>query len=568
MSRLSNKKTSLCTSEPLSDDKVCQKLAVFRQIFTSCFGPTGRLKQIHNNVGGHVQTTSTSAVLLKGVFTSHPVLKLLTASVLNHISCFGDCGLFAAILSCALIENAQRLNIETGITLKVYRHLLCLCNDYLNQEECGCRVRIDFGNSQSLLSLARSVIASKPACMLTYKEVQHVSSLVVQAFLQTVPCEAEEYVCLGKVVFVSVEGHRAMDSALFPGLLVEMPEMLSPSDLKRLDQRAVTLALFNTSLSGDLSETGDGTLEVSCGLSPEAAVLELLLRMGKQIVSDSVALLACQKVVHPVLKQYLKEHHVIVIERLGISLMEPLSQMTGALPIASFQSPVPSKCYGQLSNILVKSFGSRQMLNLIPAGDSTVCSLGLCNRNETTLNELKLTCQNAEHVLRLSLKSPFVLFGGGCTETHLAAYIRNKCSSGVDGTLLGLGCSPTQFQMAADSFCRALESVGRSLEHDGGESLVDLCCGHRWSGPGGAAPDVPWKDVVSLCGCGRLDRQEGLQWVILGGKGPSFSPTLPAESCAQHLVLDSFPAKLNALQVAVETANLILDLKYVIQDVN
>ena len=39
---------------------------------------------------------------------------------------------------------------------------------------------------------------------------------------------------------------------------------------------------------------------------------------------------------------------------------------------------------------------------------------------------MQLTCETALHVLQLTLKEPFVLLGGGCTETHLAAYIRHK----------------------------------------------------------------------------------------------------------------------------------------------
>lgn len=42
---------------------------------------------------------------------------------------------------------------------------------------------------------------------------------------------------------------------------------------------------------------------------------------------------------------------------------------------------------------------------------------------------LKVVCQKIEHVLRLTLKEPSALLGGGCTETHLAAYIRHKVRS-------------------------------------------------------------------------------------------------------------------------------------------
>lgn len=44
---------------------------------------------------------------------------------------------------------------------------------------------------------------------------------------------------------------------------------------------------------------------------------------------------------------------------------------------------------------------------------------------------LKVVCQKTEHVLRLTLREPSALLGGGCTETHLAAYVRHKVRSDV-----------------------------------------------------------------------------------------------------------------------------------------
>lgn len=98
MSRVCKKKPSVCTDEPLSNDELCHKLAVLRHALTSCYGPRGRLKQIHNNVGGQVQTTSTSAVLLKATTFSEPLLKLIAAAILDHTARFSDCGLFTGRL--------------------------------------------------------------------------------------------------------------------------------------------------------------------------------------------------------------------------------------------------------------------------------------------------------------------------------------------------------------------------------------------------------------------------------------------------------------------------------------
>lgn len=40
--------------------------------------------------------------------------------------------------------------------------------------------------------------------------------------------------------------------------------------------------------------------------------------------------------------------------------------------------------------------------------------------------DFQRVCETAEHVLQLTMKEPLALLGGGCTETHLASYIRHK----------------------------------------------------------------------------------------------------------------------------------------------
>ncbi|KAJ8360359.1 hypothetical protein SKAU_G00168840 [Synaphobranchus kaupii] len=568
MSRLCKKQPSVCTSDPLTDGEVCRKLAVLRQILTSCFGPHGRLKQVHNSVGGQVLTTSTSAVLLKALTLSHPVPKLLTASVLNHVSRFSDCGLFAGILSSGLLDHARGLTVEPSTVAGVYRRLLGLCTSYLRQGDCGCKVPVDFGSSHGLLALARAVVAGKPACMLTRGEAQHVSTQVVRAFLQTVPCSAPGTVCLGKTAIVTLEGRPVAETAVLPGLLVDMPETLCPADVERLGRTPLRLALFNVSLAGDLPEVGEGTLEVDWETSLEGAVLGQLLRLGEQVVRDGVRVFVCQRVVHPVLQQYLRKHGIIVVERLGISLLEPLIQVTGAQAVASFQTPVPVQSYGQLAGLDVQRCGPREMLHLLPAGDPACCTLLLCHRTETALNELKVACQSAEHVLRQTLKEPWALLGGGCMETHLSSYIRYQIRSDVSEAASELGCSRTDYLLAADGFCRSLDAVARALEHDGGERLVDLSYGHCWAVPVGMPPQAPWRDVLGSCECGLMPLKEDLEWTPLSTERLPFSPALPVATAANPLVLDSFPAKFSALQVAVETANLILELKYIVQDVN
>ncbi|XP_027739370.1 McKusick-Kaufman/Bardet-Biedl syndromes putative chaperonin isoform X2 [Empidonax traillii] len=534
MSRLEAKKPPLFTSEPLTRDTACQSLLLLSRIFKSSYGPAGRLKQLHNGVGGFVCTTSQSSALLRHLSVSSPVLRVLTASVQNHGSRFSDCGLFTAILCCDLIESFRNLNVASCTVTKITRHLLGLCMDYLKSEACGCRVSVDFSSVETLACLTNAV--------------------------------------LGKCVIVPVKGRRVMDSTVLPGLLIETPEIQlgKPLAVKRTGSNMIKIAVFCVSMSGDGFSPEEGTIAVHHGVSLEMAELNQLLNVGKQLVNDEVSLVVCQKVIHPSLKQFLKENRVMTVDRAGLSVMEPLSRMTGSKPIASIHL-LPPGCYGSLKDVSIERVASKHFVHLIPE-DTVICSLILCNRSETAWDELKRVCETAEHVLQLTMKEPVALLGGGCTETHLASYIRHKSSSLSTSTFKDLGCSQTQYQLVADGFCRSLESVARSLNHDGGEILTDMVYGHCWFVPSGFPSVSNWSDVVSKCGCGINGNTGDLSWRILEGQSCSpvtqGCPKEPSVKVTDLLTLDCFAAKCSGLQVALETANLILDLSYVIEEQN
>ncbi|XP_008591325.1 PREDICTED: mcKusick-Kaufman/Bardet-Biedl syndromes putative chaperonin [Galeopterus variegatus] len=570
MSRLEAKKSSLCKSEPLTSERVRATLCVLKGIITSCYGPSGRLKQLHNGLGGYVCTTSQSSALLGNLSVTHPILKILTTSIQNHVSCFSDCGLFTAILCCNLIENIQRIGLTPTTVIKLNKQLLSLCTNYLKSQACGCRISVDFSSTQILLCLVRSILTSKPACMLTRKEVDHISALILKAFLLTIPENSEDRIILGKSIIVPLKGQRVIDSTVLPGILIEISEVQLMKILPIKKSSALRVALFHVSLSGDLSDTGEGTVVVSYGVSLENAILDQLLNLGRQLVSDHVDLVLCQKVIHPSLKQFLSRHHVIAIDRVGVTLMEPLTKVTGTHPIGSLGSISPSS-YGSVKDLCSAKFGSKHFFHLIPH-ETTICSLLLCNRSDTAWDELKLTCQTALHVLQLTIKEPWVLLGGGCTETHLAAYIRHKTHNEPESILKDNGCTQMELQLIAEAFCSALESLAGSLEHDGGEILIDMKYGHFWSIQADSLSVVNWPDLLSQCGCGLYNSQEELSWSFLRSTHHPFAPQtcLPHEAVGSvsRLTVDCLTAKLSGLQVAVETANLILDLSYVIEDKN
>lgn len=329
MSRLVKKSPSVCTDLPLDSTDIRKKLRMLLQLLKSCIGPKGRLKLIHNNIGGNVITTSTSSVLLSAISSSQPLINLIKTSILNHVCRFSDCGLFAAIFCLALIEQSKQSGLRARVAIGLNKNLLDLCTAYLQQEDCGCKIKMDFNSNHNLIKLASGVISSKPACVLNESEVRHISQLSVQAFLLNVPSSSTEVVKLGKTVTVSIEGLPVKNSAVFSGLLVDLPDLLPLNKVDSPHLHPLRVVVFSASLAGDLSEMGDGIIEVYPGVDTDSQILDQLLELGKQAVKDEVKLFVCQKVVHPVLQQYLRSHDVVVIERIGITLMEPLLHLTG-----------------------------------------------------------------------------------------------------------------------------------------------------------------------------------------------------------------------------------------------
>ncbi|XP_016297834.1 McKusick-Kaufman/Bardet-Biedl syndromes putative chaperonin-like isoform X1 [Sinocyclocheilus anshuiensis] len=489
---------------------------------------------------------------------SEPLLKMISTAAQHHTARYSDSGLFMGILMLRLIENTQKYNLRTAAATKVYKHIVEECNTYLKGDSCGCKVPVDFTIFDSLIALAHSMITSKPACMLNSKETQHISSLIAQAFLYSTPCNSSGVTCFGRTVTIGIEGQSVSDSSVFPGLLVDVPEMLQTVDLKRLGSGPFKVVVFNVSLSGDISDLEDVVLEIHRGVDPEHDLLQQLLKLGEQVVKDKVRLFACQKVVHPILHHYLRKHGVAVIERLGLALIEPFVQITGAQAVASLYSSVPAEAYGIVKGFCFQSYGSRVVLQLLPSKDAAVSTMVLCHRNETMLEELKMTCQRAEHVLRLTLREPYALFGGGCTETLLATHINHMNQSKAATTAAALCVSQSEFLMAVEAFCNSLQSVALSLEHDGQDCLIDLTYAHRW------VPDIYSK----TCGCCLVEDRSNLEKTLLNTAYHTFSPVSLENTDNQPRILDSFSAKLNALNVAVEMANFVLDVKYIIKDIN
>eukprot|EP00058_Branchiostoma_floridae_P027763 XP_002613254.1 hypothetical protein BRAFLDRAFT_118701 [Branchiostoma floridae] len=569
MSRVipSPKQQSSIVNQSLKDPKNAQAISTFRALVQSCYGPTGRLKMIHNASGGHVTTTSTSQTLFRTMSVSNPVVKLIVSAVQSHTNQFSDGGLFAALLCSLLVESCLALLVPQQAAAKINEEVLHICLEYLQSENCLCKASLNVGDATMMLALVRSVLGSKPALMLNLDDLNFLSRLVLQAFLKSIPDTPSGTLSLSDIEYICVEGCSINNSRLEEGVLFETPK-ITKQYLAKVKPRKVHLqggtetikvALFNTSLSGDSDEFIDTAYEADVSISGDESVLRHLMQVAAHLVQLQVGVLACQKVVHPGVQKYLAENGVLTVDRLGSLHIVAVQRLTGATAIGTLHATINEDSIGHLQSVSTVQIQQKNYLHL-QSSTSAVTTLVLCNRNEAALQEMKVTMKE---------------------ETLLAK----------------LGCSKAQLYTTANNFARCLEQVAIALEHDGGCHVSDPVNHHHWLLPPWASTMVPAEAGVKTCACGMVKSDEIDSCSLIGHlSNQSLTSSVPeghgkhdddkgncslsltgymdqaahngVESSTSNVVLDSFPVKLNAFVIAVETADMILTVNRTIFDKN
>ena len=334
--RLVSKQQSDLQISALKDPGTQAALKTLHTIVSSSFGPWGKLKLLHNNLGGHVVMTSTAGRLLQGLSVSKPIIRLVTTAIQGHITAYGDGGLSAATLALNLIQNALQLDIHQRLIMDVYDILLGKCLDYLTSDACTCKVSLDLGKMSTLLTLTESIIGTKPACSLTEKEVQHLSRINLEAYIKTAHQDPQARTDC-RVQFACVEGLPPSQTHILSGVLFETPHIPTyrkrPLELvsMKTGEHAgeVKVVVFNGSLAGDAEEALAVRYDVNEGLDVMEMILGRLRECVDGLVAAGVGIVLCQKVVHPTVKSHLHSLGVLVLDRLGTQYMSSMQVLTG-----------------------------------------------------------------------------------------------------------------------------------------------------------------------------------------------------------------------------------------------
>lgn len=171
---------------------------------------------------------------------------------------------FLFFVFCSLVMSGMLLDKPRYKVAVVTSHTLSMVSEWLCGDSCPCNVSLSLSSSQQLLTLVRGCIVSKSYKFgLTNTQVDHISSLLLQAFLHVLPAEPLElYSFPAHVHVLSQSGCALEESVLLHGVAlvisdIQLVAQIEGEDdlIRRGDDRGILTAVFDVSLAGDLEES-------------------------------------------------------------------------------------------------------------------------------------------------------------------------------------------------------------------------------------------------------------------------------------------------------------------------
>lgn len=575
-------------TQPLDDHQLQQAISMLRQIFQSNIGPKGRLKYLHNNSGGHVTVTTCSGRLLHSMSVKKPALKLVTAAVQEHLRLYADGGNLAGLVCLLLVEGmlSHCAQLHRKLTAEIYEVLLGWCTDILNRQDSDCHHSINFSSHHDLKVLANSVVGSKVGCLLFGAEKEHIVGLLVDAFLNVFTAVDSSGISsnIDSVRFLCIEGAPPSESCSIEGLLFESPHIpIYRSNvvcLKKLTTGNylgfVSVALFNISLSGDSDDFVDAVYELNCDIDLEDGILEKIAKCFDWLVGKGVGLLACQKVVHPLLKQQLGEQGMMCLDRLGLPNAKRLCRISGCRPLSVLEPSLLMACdLGHLTSVNHRVINNKSYLQLQGSnpdscGGTTVL---LSHWSEEALQEMQYVCETAMCCMEQTSQTGLCLTGGGCWQAWLAHALHMKALRDCGRNSQEIGCTKMQFLQATSAFVSCLEKLALAVvREEDGTAVRDNKYFHLWNASSGITPSSK-----SECQCGAYTVIDSMDFSHLTQERIQFEVDVPlphhrneqhAPKSENQSVLDSFLPAINALRTGVCVANMIITIGQFIHDDN
>ena len=361
--------------------------------------------------------------------------------------------------------------------------------------------RISLSQLPILLRVIRSQFHSKQSILqLTPREEQHLALQLLQAFLKglrqpsTATTSAPTFHA-SNIRIQEISGSSVDHSSVFEGIILDIPlpihqtipdlvESSSAPAPKRAAflKRYVRLPviLYNINLTFDSTEhfskevhiqqieatATNPSLQLSLTSStfpssiPSSSFQSALYSRMSSLVSHwssiGAKLVACQKVIHPYIKELCLARGILPLERLSIRHMEAMREVSQGKVLSGIDTELVRKdVLGAIGVLEERMIGRRKYLFVSPSASSSsssppsppICTLLLHSLHSSQLACLTRMTQRILKHLTFLLRAPMVCAGGGATEMAMAEEIRRKVDQRRTARKIELGKMREKFKL-------------------------------------------------------------------------------------------------------------------------
>ena len=470
------------------DSDEADDLTLVSRVALACLGPQGSVQGVQANPRCDVGTlSSNSRRLFESIKLKTWLARaLVRLAVQPQVEAFGDGGLLAAAIAATLVEAVNASARSPLDRFYATRSLDGLLDGLRSRLKVDLALEIDgvegavrpireldWSDMGSLVALARGVVSSKQKLSTTSEEVDHVCTTLAKAFVLALPESAsfkEPHIGL-----VTITGPSASETFATSNIVLDIP--ISHQTERMLPIAWPTILVFNTGLDVDLerneqqidgvpAEAGGVRLEYqgdelrSQGEAKMSMELSFLSDLVRRLAADKISVVACQKTIHPFIKQELAFYGIVPIERVSLRHIDAVADCCGARPISTLAGGAASLRMqaGALKRISVRRLRTKPVIILEPAEDRSMQTVVLTAPNEFIMKELAACCRSVFSLFTAALRSPFVIPGGGCLELILSRLVR-----------IGAASSPLKTRKdhvvsnILERFAKTLEDIGLSL---------------------------------------------------------------------------------------------------------
>jgi len=419
----------------------------------STLGPKGMDKILLNPSGAGrgeplVTVTNDGATILRAVGLDNPAAKVLKEISKVQDDEVGDGTTSVTVLAAELLREAEKLvaqklhpqTIVAGFRKASVMALTALDNVAVDNGKDTEKFKID------LLNIAKTTLSSK----LLTQHKDFFASTAVTAVLRL-----EGSGDLNNIQMIKKLGGTLLDSYLDEGFILE--KAIGVNQPKIIENAKILLA--NTAMDTDKIKIFGSKVRVDqvskVAQIEQAEKLKMKEKVDK-IVGHGINVFINRQLIYNYPEQLFADAGVMAIEHADFEGIERLAKVLGGEIVSTFDHPEKVKI-GSCDKIEECIIGEDRFIKFGGVKQGQACTLVLRGATHQILDEAERALHDVLCVLTQTIKNTKTVLGGGCSEMHMANFVR-KLASETEG----------KEAFAIDAFANALQQIPTIIADNGG----------------------------------------------------------------------------------------------------